>query len=103
MAHLVLPRSSKLIVDGKKIKSMDMHFEKYPALYHPNLQDWVYQFSAKIPGQNIHLIYKNGKTTLATKGLSYGLFGEISDLPEFWWDYAQVNFSDGSTKPPKEL
>ena len=80
-----------------------MHFENYPTEHQQNIQDWIYQFSAKIPNQNTHLIYKNGKTTLADKGLALGLFGEKHELPDIWWYYAQVVFSDGTVKPSKEL
>ncbi len=103
MSHLVVPRSN-FSIEGKKIKSIDMHFEKYPQKYLRYVPDWFYHFFAKFPGQNIYLICKNGKTTITPKNtmLSLSLFGEKHELPEFWWNYAQILFSDGTIKPSQD-
>ena len=107
MSHLVLKPTLQLVVDGKKVKGIDMHFENYPEEYKEHIPDWIFSFSAKIPNQDVYLIYKNGKTVLMPKNAvlnnlrTPSLFGERYVVPDFWWDYALVTFEDGTIKYPK--
>jgi hypothetical protein len=108
MSHLVLKRADQFVIDGKKIKYIDMHFENYPTEYKAFIPDWIYRFAAKMPmQQDLYLVYRNGKTTLANKNVVFrellppNLFDERHELPLFWWDYSEVVYSDGTVKLPK--
>lgn len=96
MGH-ILKMQRPIFIDGKKVLSIDLRLEHYPKKYWPMMEYWLRRAVVKLPGEKKYTILYSMEA-----GLEDQAEAPIRDhiLPDFWYDYAEVFFDDGTVKWP---
>jgi hypothetical protein len=95
MSHVTVPDDIELEIFGKRVRAMDMRFERYPERFKKFILGWFKEWSAVVPGQPQRLYFHNGNLKMVNwdKHLPHA-------LPKDWWDYVFAIYKDGSLKQP---
>lgn len=93
--YAIIPDETKIEIDGKQIKSIDMRFEDY--LDQDTQVDYIRQgFSAILPDGR----FLNRGPLWGDNEVFIGDEPEYKEAPDDWMDHAQINFKKSKTKSP---
>ena len=91
--HIELP--SDVRIDGKIVSHIDMKFEYYPG----NLRrqfSFAQEWAARLPNSEQYIVFNRRRISVGKKPPSF------MELPANWWQYALVEFRDGTMKQPSQ-
>lgn len=90
MSHLALPIG--FVVGKKRGSFIDMRFETYPAAWQKKLGNWP-SFIAQMPNQDKYFVYDGSISKITDSAIMH-----LIRLPDDWFEYAKIVWSDGSVK-----